>query len=123
MIDNLRYGPKYKPVQIKTNLDFSRENGFIGALEMCNGAAVCRQTKAGTMCPSYMATKDENDTTRGRANALRNALGRQHPHAATSPTRRPTRRWILCLLQGLQDRVPLQRRHGEDQDGVPQPVL
>ena len=41
---------------------------------MCNGAAVCRKLKAGTMCPSFMATKDENDSTRGRANALRNAL-------------------------------------------------
>jgi FAD/FMN-containing dehydrogenase len=74
LVDNLRYGPKYKPVPIRTNLDFSREGGFMAAVEMCNGAAVCRQTKAGTMCPSYMATKDENDTTRGRANALRNAL-------------------------------------------------
>ena len=46
----------------------------MGAVEMCNGAAVCRKLKAGTMCPSYMATQDENDTTRGRANALRNAL-------------------------------------------------
>jgi FAD/FMN-containing dehydrogenase/Fe-S oxidoreductase len=74
MTENLRYGPKYRPVQIKTHLDFTAEGGFIGALEMCNGAAVCRKLKAGTMCPSYMATKDENDTTRGRANALRNAL-------------------------------------------------
>jgi FAD/FMN-containing dehydrogenase/Fe-S oxidoreductase len=74
MTENLRYGPKYNPVKIKTHLDFSREGGFLGAIEMCNGAAVCRKTKAGTMCPSYMATRDENDTTRGRANALRNAL-------------------------------------------------
>jgi Fe-S oxidoreductase len=74
MTENLRYGPKYNPVQIKTHIDFSREGGFMGAVEMCNGAAVCRKLKAGTMCPSYMATKDENDTTRGRANALRNAL-------------------------------------------------
>ncbi len=74
MTENLRYGPKYRPVQIKTKLDFSAEGGFIGAVEMCNGAAVCRKLQAGTMCPSYMATKDENDTTRGRANALRNAL-------------------------------------------------
>ena len=43
---------------------------------MCNGAAVCRKLKAGTMCPSFMATRDEKDTTRGRANALRNALAR-----------------------------------------------
>ncbi|MGI8975214.1 MAG: FAD-binding and (Fe-S)-binding domain-containing protein, partial [Thermomicrobiales bacterium] len=74
MTENLRYGPEYKPVQIKTHLDFSAEGGFLGAVEMCNGAAVCRKLKAGTMCPSFMATRDENDSTRGRANALRNAL-------------------------------------------------
>jgi Fe-S oxidoreductase/FAD/FMN-containing dehydrogenase len=74
LTEHLRYGPKYKPLQIKTHMDFSQEGGFLAAVEMCNGAAVCRKLKAGTMCPSYMATKDENDTTRGRANALRNAL-------------------------------------------------
>lgn len=74
MTDNLRLGPVYQPIQIQTHLDFSREGGFMGAVEMCNGQAVCRKLGAGTMCPSYMATKDENDTTRGRANALRNAL-------------------------------------------------
>jgi Fe-S oxidoreductase len=74
LTENLRLGPAYKPVPMATHLDFSAEGGFIGAIEMCNGAAVCRKLKAGTMCPSYMATKDEQDTTRGRANALRNAL-------------------------------------------------
>lgn len=74
MTEHLRYGSDYKPLEIKTHLDFSAEGGFMRAVEMCNGAAVCRKLKAGTMCPSYMATKDENDTTRGRANALRNAL-------------------------------------------------
>ncbi|MCC6791517.1 MAG: 4Fe-4S dicluster domain-containing protein, partial [Thermomicrobiales bacterium] len=74
LVENLRYGPTYQPIELKTHLDFSREGGFMRAVEMCNGAAVCRKLKAGTMCPSYMATKDENDTTRGRANALRNAL-------------------------------------------------
>ncbi|HWV25429.1 MAG TPA: FAD-linked oxidase C-terminal domain-containing protein, partial [Thermomicrobiales bacterium] len=74
MTEHLRYGPKYAPLQIKTKMDFSREGGFMGAVEMCNGSAVCRKTHAGTMCPSYMATLDEKDTTRGRANALRNAL-------------------------------------------------
>ena len=74
LVENLRYGPSYQPLEIKTYLDFSREGGFLSAVEMCNGAAVCRKLKAGTMCPSYMATKDEQDTTRGRANALRNAL-------------------------------------------------
>lgn len=74
MTEHLRYGSDYKPLEIKTHLDFSAEGGFMRAVEMCNGAAVCRKLKAGTMCPSYMATKDEGDTTRARANALRNAL-------------------------------------------------
>lgn len=74
MTEHLRYGPKYRPIEIETRLDFRDEGGFIGAVEMCNGSAVCRKTHTGTMCPSYMATRDENDTTRGRANALRNAL-------------------------------------------------
>ncbi|MEZ4530252.1 MAG: FAD-linked oxidase C-terminal domain-containing protein [Thermomicrobiales bacterium] len=74
MTENLRLGVDYHPVELKTHIDFSREGGFMAAVEMCNGAAVCRKTKAGTMCPSYMATKDEMDTTRARANALRNAL-------------------------------------------------
>ena len=74
MTENLRLGPAYQPVEIMTHLDFSAEGGFMRAVEMCNGAAVCRKLKAGTMCPSYMATRDEQDTTRGRANALRNAL-------------------------------------------------
>jgi FAD/FMN-containing dehydrogenase/Fe-S oxidoreductase len=74
MTEHLRFGPAYQPLEIRTHLDFSREGGFMAAVEMCNGAAVCRKLKAGTMCPSYMATEDEQDTTRGRANALRNAL-------------------------------------------------
>jgi FAD/FMN-containing dehydrogenase/Fe-S oxidoreductase len=77
MTEHLRYGPGYAPRELKTHLDFSAEGGFLRAVEMCNGAAVCRKLKAGTMCPSYMATKDEKDTTRGRANALRNALAGQ----------------------------------------------
>lgn len=74
MTEHLRFGPKYAPVEIKTRLSFEREGGFLRAVEMCNGSAVCRQTHTGTMCPSYMATRDEKDTTRGRANALRNAM-------------------------------------------------
>ncbi|HEV2109283.1 MAG TPA: FAD-linked oxidase C-terminal domain-containing protein [Thermomicrobiales bacterium] len=74
MDQHLRYGPDYAPVVPKTHLDFTPEGGLLAAVEMCNGAGVCRKLKAGTMCPSYMATKDERDTTRARANALRNAL-------------------------------------------------
>jgi FAD/FMN-containing dehydrogenase/Fe-S oxidoreductase len=74
MKENLRFGVEYRSAPLTTYLDFSREGGFDRAVEMCNGAGVCRKVGAGTMCPSYMATRDERDTTRARANALRNAL-------------------------------------------------
>ena len=74
MTENLRFGPTYRAREPRTYLDFRAEGGFARAVEMCNGAAVCRKLKAGTMCPSFMATKDEKDSTRGRANALRDAL-------------------------------------------------
>jgi len=71
---NLRYGPDYRPIEPKTFFRFAQDGGFLRAIEMCNGAGVCRKLGTGTMCPSYMATRDERDTTRARANALRNAL-------------------------------------------------
>jgi FAD/FMN-containing dehydrogenase/Fe-S oxidoreductase len=74
MTEHLRYGPDYRAREPQTYLDFSGEGGFARAVEMCNGAGVCRKLKAGTMCPSFMATRDEQDSTRGRANALREAL-------------------------------------------------
>ena len=57
-----------------TTFDFSREGGFARAVELCNGAGVCRKLQTGTMCPSFMATRDEEHSTRGRANALRMVL-------------------------------------------------
>ncbi len=72
----LRYGPDYVvPYDLRsTRLDWSGDEGYAGAVEMCNGAAVCRKEGAGVMCPSYMATRDEKHSTRGRANALRLAM-------------------------------------------------
>jgi anaerobic glycerol-3-phosphate dehydrogenase C subunit len=72
--ENLRWGPAYKTIEINTHLDFSREGGFARAIEMCNGAGVCRKREVGTMCPSYHATLEEEHSTRGRANALRAAM-------------------------------------------------
>ena len=72
----LRYGPDYATphMPIRLRFDWSADGGFAGAVEMCNGAAVCRKEGSGTMCPSFMATLDERDSTRGRANALRLAM-------------------------------------------------
>jgi len=73
--DSLRIGPHYHPeVPESTVLDFSRQGGFLGAVEMCSGVGACRKASPGTMCPSYMVTMEEEHTTRGRANALRMAM-------------------------------------------------
>ena len=76
MDESLRYEIDRKEPEIKTLLDFSEEEGILKAAEKCNGSGDCRKTEhmSGAMCPSYQATKNEKDTTRGRANALREFL-------------------------------------------------
>lgn len=70
---DLRYSPKYQSPKVDTVFHYRKEGGFAEAIEQCNGAGVCRKLaeSGGTMCPSYMATKDEKDSTRGRANLFR----------------------------------------------------
>ncbi|MBE0623539.1 MAG: FAD-binding protein [Burkholderiales bacterium] len=87
-----RFKPGYAAQQLDTALDWSEWNatdaeaspaaaassrGFIAAVEMCNNNGHCRKFDAGTMCPSYRATGNERDLTRGRANTLRLALSGQ----------------------------------------------
>jgi len=85
MTANLRYGGRYRAQPVRTHFRFRREGGFDRAIEMCNGAAVCKKKLEGTMCPSYMVTREEEHSTRGRANALRLALsGQLGPEALTS---------------------------------------
>ncbi len=74
MGESLRYGETYKVIPLQAALDFSDEQGFHRAVEMCNGAGVCRKKTTGTMCPSFMVTREEEHSTRGRANALRAAM-------------------------------------------------
>jgi FAD/FMN-containing dehydrogenase/Fe-S oxidoreductase len=74
LTSHLRYGPTYRAQQPSTYFDFSDYGGLPGAVEMCSGLGACRKTLEGTMCPSYMATRDEADSTRGRANVLRLAM-------------------------------------------------
>ena len=74
MRENLRYGSDYETAVIPTKLDWTADSSFAGAIERCNGVGACRKVNAGAMCPSYMATREEEHSTRGRANALRGAL-------------------------------------------------
>mgnify|MGYP002622941842 FL=1 len=104
-IENLRYGTEYRAHPIDTFLDFTAEahnadapgQGFLAAAEMCNGSGVCRKTNSGTMCPSFMATRDEEHSTRGRANALRLALSGQLP-ADSLTSQRMYDVMDLCLM-------------------------
>ncbi len=83
---DLRYSPAYQPPEVDTVFKWRNEMGFSGAVEQCNGAGVCRKLSesGGTMCPSYMATKDEKDTTRGRANLFRQLFSGRQKEAFTS---------------------------------------
>jgi FAD/FMN-containing dehydrogenase/Fe-S oxidoreductase len=70
MSENLRYGVEYQADPWIPMLNFDNQGGLLGAIEMCNGAGVCRREE-GVMCPSFKATHDEMHATRGRANLLR----------------------------------------------------
>src|SRR5262249_13312861 len=97
MTDNLRYGLDYRPLQPLTVFDYSKQEGFIRSIELCTGTGACRKMQGGTMCPSFRATCDEKDSTRGRANALRRAL------SGSEPAREFRSQWVydvldLCLM-------------------------
>ena len=68
---NLRYGTGYNPPQVKLDFSFVEDHGhFAGATERCFGFGKCRRTDGGTMCPSYMVTREEQHSTRGRTRLL-----------------------------------------------------
>lgn len=76
MDTSLRYAPVASPNGLRTVFDYSSNGGMLKAIENCNGSGDCRkpQTAGGTMCPSYQASRSEKDSTRGRANVLREIL-------------------------------------------------
>jgi len=74
--ESLRVIPGNPTPDFKTTFDFSKNNGYMRSIEKCNGSGDCRKTEkiGGTLCPTYMATRDEDKSTRGRANILREFL-------------------------------------------------
>ncbi|MBI2513615.1 MAG: FAD-binding protein [Opitutae bacterium] len=85
MDSSLRHSPDHAEPKYDTFFDFASSQGVLGAAEKCTGVGECRKSHfaGGTMCPSYMATRDEKASTRGRANILRHALS--HPEDLTDP--------------------------------------
>ncbi|HEX6224975.1 MAG TPA: FAD-linked oxidase C-terminal domain-containing protein [Chryseolinea sp.] len=74
---NLRYGTQYRDHEVKGTFQYRAENSFRESVHMCTGVGECRKVLGGTMCPSFKATRDEEHSTRGRANALRMAMSGQ----------------------------------------------
>jgi FAD/FMN-containing dehydrogenase/Fe-S oxidoreductase len=74
---NLRYGTAYKDQHVDTFYHYRSENSFSESVHMCTGVGECRKILGGTMCPSFKATREEEHSTRGRANALRLAMSNQ----------------------------------------------
>jgi FAD/FMN-containing dehydrogenase/Fe-S oxidoreductase len=74
---NLRYGADYRDQKVETVFRFQEDGSFENAVHMCTGVGECRKMLGGTMCPSFKATRDEEHSTRGRANALRLAMSGQ----------------------------------------------
>jgi FAD/FMN-containing dehydrogenase/Fe-S oxidoreductase len=88
MDSHLRYGPNYQTHVWKTPLHFAHTDGLAGAIEQCNGQGVCRKD-TGVMCPSFQATREEQNSTRGRANLLRALIASPNIEDRISKSDRP----------------------------------
>lgn len=131
MDTSLRYTPGQVTREVQTVFDFSEVGGLVRAAEFCNGSGDCRKThlSGGTMCPSYMATREEKDTTRARANILREVLT-QSQAANPLADERIKEVMDLCLsCKGCKSECPSNvdvakmkaefLQHYYDQHGVP----
>ena len=100
MNEFLRYSPETAHVEVETIFDFSKTNGIVGLTEKCEGSGDCRKTEltGGTMCPSFMATRQEKDTTRARANILRQFLT-----TPLLPDQNPTTRFNHPEIKEIMD--------------------
>jgi Fe-S oxidoreductase len=87
MTEHLREPPSPARPARATKLSFASTGGMLGAADRCMNIGVCRKTQTGVMCPSYMATREEEHSTRGRANALVKALSESDPSAALGSER------------------------------------
>jgi FAD/FMN-containing dehydrogenase/Fe-S oxidoreductase len=132
MDTSLRHGPHQPTPEYATVFDFSGTQGVLRATEKCVGSGDCRKSHlmGGTMCPSYMATRNEADSTRGRANLLRQVL--THPRNIQDPWDSPEIAEVmdLCLsCKGCKSECPANvdvarlkaewQQHYNDTHGVP----
>ena len=132
MDTSLRHGPDHPTPDHKTIFNFKDTRGVLRATEKCNGVGECRKTHlmGGTMCPSYMATRNEQDTTRARANMLRQVLTESREGMNAWDSEQVREVMDLCLsCKGCKSECPSNvdvarlkaewQQHYNDANGVP----
>ena len=116
---HLKLGANYRPREIATHFNFNSEGGLAGAALKCVGIGKCRKTEAGTMCPSYMATREEIHSTRGRARILFEALTHRPVARGFRRSRGQGRARLVPVVQRMQERVSVVGGYG----GVPRGIF
>ena len=129
MTDNLRDAALPEPGPLRTRLSFEVVGGMRGSADRCMNIGVCRKSTSGAMCPSYMATTREEDSTRGRANALVKALSEPDPKAALGDERLHEVLDLCLMCKACKSECPLgvdmaklkseTLSHYHDEHGVP----
>jgi FAD/FMN-containing dehydrogenase/Fe-S oxidoreductase len=129
MTDHLRDAALPPPRPVRTHLDFSVTGGMRGAADRCMNIGLCRKDSTGVMCPSYMATREEEHTTRGRANALVKALSEGEPDTALGDDRLHGILDLCLMCKACRSECPLSvdvaalkaeaLAHRHDTHGVP----
>lgn len=129
MTDNLRDPAMPEPQPFQTRLRFEVVGGMRGAADRCMNIGLCRKSGNGTMCPSYMATRREEDSTRGRANALVKALSEPDPVNALGDERLHEVLDLCLMCKACKSECPLgvdmaalkseTLSHYHDEHGVP----
>ncbi|GAB2788712.1 FAD-binding and (Fe-S)-binding domain-containing protein [Amycolatopsis magusensis] len=129
MTDHLRDSSLPPAPALRTRLDFEVVGGMRGAADRCMNIGLCRKSSPGAMCPSYIATKDEEHSTRGRANALVRALSEPDPKAALGDERLHEILDLCLMCKACKSECPMgvdmaalkteTLAHEHDQHGVP----
>ena len=110
--ENLRLGADYAPLQPRTHFPFPDDGGSLAKATLrCVGLGECRKHDGGSMCPSYMVTLEEEHSTRGRAHMLFELLQGEVVRERLEGRARQACARPVPVLQGVQVRVPDQRRH------------
>jgi len=107
MTDNLRDAALPPPGPLTPKLEFDVVGGMRGAADRCMNIALCRKSTSGVMCPSYIATRREEDSTRGRANALVKALSDPDPHTALADERLHEVLDLCLMCKACKSECPL----------------